>query len=195
MQYEDQQQLLDDLNNRKEEAFSFVFHRYYSRLCLFAAQFVRETGEAEDIVDESFMKIWRGKRDFENIDHFKSSLYQTTRHVGLNNQTANLRRNVRTDYYVSSQEQIEENHLQQIVYAEAMGELYLAIQSLPPKAQKIIKATYLEGKSNGEVALEMQISIQTVKNQKLRALSLLRSRLNRETFDLLLLGAFIIKNF
>jgi|SRR5690606_181111 len=195
MHYEDKKQLLDDLNIRKEEAFSFVFHRYYSRLCLFASQFINASGEAEDIVDEAFMKIWRGQRSFESIDHFKSSLYQTTRHIGLNKRTSNLRRSIRTDYYISSQEQSQQSQLQQIVYAEAMGELYHAIQSLPPKAQKIIRATYLEGRSNEEVATEMQISIQTVKNQKLRALTLLRARLKRDTFNLLLLGAFIVKNF
>ncbi|WP_146113658.1 RNA polymerase sigma factor [Sphingobacterium gobiense] len=195
MHYQDKKQLLDDLNIRKEEAFSFVFHRYYSRLCLFASQFIDKSGEAEDIVDEAFMKIWRGQRSFESIDHFKSSLYQTTRHIGLNKRTSDLRRIVRADHYVSSQEQTQQSQLQQIVYAEAMGELYHAIQSLPPKAQQIIRATYLEGKSNEEVATAMQISIQTVKNQKLRALSLLRARLSRDTFNLLILGAFIAKNF
>lgn len=195
MHYQDNKQLLDDLNIRKEEAFSFVFHRYYSRLCLFASQFINESGEAEDVVDEAFMKIWQGNRSFASIDHFKSSLYQTTRHIGLNKRTSDLRRSIRTDHYVSSQEQTEQSQLQQIVYAEAMGELYHAIQSLPPKAQKIIRATYLEGRSNEEVATEMQISIQTVKNQKLRALTLLRTRLRRDTFDLLVLGALILKNF
>ncbi|MBD1426988.1 RNA polymerase sigma factor [Sphingobacterium arenae] len=195
MHYEDKKQLLDDLNIRKEEAFSFVFHRYYSRLCLFASQFTDDPGESEDIVDEAFMKIWQGNRSFASFDHFKSSLYQSTRHIALNKRTSNLRRSIRTDHYVSSQEQTQQSQLQQIVYAEAMGELYHAIRSLPPKAQKIISATYLEGKSNEEVAIEMQISIQTVKNQKLRALTLLRARLRRDTFNLLLLGAFIVKNF
>jgi RNA polymerase sigma-70 factor (family 1) len=195
MDYTDETRLLDDLNNRNEAAFSFVFHRYYNRLCLFASQFVTETREAEDIVDEAFIKIWHGQRSFENMLHFKSSIYQTTRHVGLNKQTSNQRRSARTDIYTSWQTQVEESQLQQMVYAEAMGELYEAIQSLPPKAQQIIKATYLEGKSNEEVAAEMQISIQTVKNQKLRALTLLRHRLKKDTFYLLVLGGLFLKNF
>lgn len=195
MNYADNMQLLDDLNNGKEEAFSFVFHQYYPRLCLFASQFVTETREAEDIVDEAFIKIWGGKRSFENMLHFKNSLYQITRRLGLNRQTSNRRRVMRTDHYLASQEQIQESQLQQIVYAEAMGELYQAIQSLPPKAQHIIKATYLDGKSNQEVATAMKISVQTVKNQKLRALALLRDRLKKDTFHLLILGAFTMKFF
>jgi len=195
MKYTSELHLLEDLNIGKEKAFEFVFHRYYSRICLFAGQFVEETREAEDIAEEAFVNMWNSKRDFENLLHLKSSLYQTARRIGLNKQTARQRRAVRTDNYLADQEQFQESQLQHIVYAEAMGELYTAIQNLPPKAQQIIKSTYLEGKSNQEVADEMGINIQTVKNQKIRALAILRSKINKDSFILLIAGVFIVEKF
>ncbi|MBE8721268.1 RNA polymerase sigma factor [Sphingobacterium pedocola] len=195
MKYTSEMLLLYDLKNGKEKAFEYIFHRYYNRLCVFASNFVDETKEAEDIAEEAFVNIWNSKRDFQSILHLKSSLYQTTRRIGLNKQTARHRRMIRTDNYLANQEQFQESQLQHIVYAEAMGELYEAIKNLPPKAQQIIKATYLEGKSNQEVADEMGINLQTVKNQKLRALTILRNRLNKDSFNLLISGVFIIEKF
>ncbi|MNW01780.1 RNA polymerase sigma factor [compost metagenome] len=67
-----------------------------------------------------------------------------------------------------------------------MAELYDALKKLPPKAREIVELTYLEGYSNQEVADLLHISLQTVKNQKLRALSLLRKLLSRNSFHYLM---------
>ena len=76
-----------------------------------------------------------------------------------------------------SEAQVQEPHLDEIVRAEVMGELHHAVDKLPERARQIITETYLNGKTNQEVADEMGLSLQTVKNQKLRALSLLRKDL------------------
>ncbi|WP_437920308.1 RNA polymerase sigma factor [Sphingobacterium sp. LRF_L2] len=193
MKYTSENFLLDDFRSGKEPAFAHIFHRYYNRICLFASSFVDETKEAEDLAEESFLKLWQGKRDFETLDHLKAALYQTTRRLGINYQTARLRRTQRIAKYAAEQEQVEESQLQQIVYVEAMAELHQALSKLPPKAQQIIRATYLDGKSNQEVADEMNLQLQTVKNQKLRALALLRKELGRESFHFLLAGLFLFE--
>ncbi|MDM1296332.1 RNA polymerase sigma factor [Sphingobacterium thalpophilum] len=186
MDYTSEKKLLEDFRNGEEQACAHVYNRYFARICLYAASFVNETREAEDIAEEGFIRLWQGKRDFESLQHLRAALYQTTRRVGLNHQTARQRRSDRVDAYVSQQEQDQGSHLQEIVYAETMAELYRAIQNLPPKAREIVRLTYLEGHSNQEVAELLQISIQTVKNQKLRALSLLRQQLSSDSFRYLL---------
>ncbi|WP_333863945.1 RNA polymerase sigma factor [Sphingobacterium sp.] len=186
MNYTSEKELLEDFRKGKEQACAHVYNRYFNRICLYASSFVDESKEAEDIAEEGFIRLWHGKRSFDSLSHLKAALYQATRHVGLNQQTARLRRLNRVDSYVAQQEQDQKSHLHEIVYAEAMAELYEAIQKLPPKAREIIQLSYLEGNSNQEVADLLQINIQTVKNQKLRALSLLRQHLKRDSFNYLL---------
>ena len=159
MDYTSEKKLLEDFRNGEEQACAHVYNRYFARICLYAASFVNETREAEDIAEEGFIHLWQGKRDFESLQHLRAALYQTTRRVGLNHQTARQRRSDRVDAYVSQQEQDQGSHLQEIVYAETMAELYRAIQNLPPKAREIVRLTYLEGHSNQEVAELLQISI------------------------------------
>lgn len=193
MKYLDEQQLLSDFLKGKEEAFEFVFSKYYKRMCLFASSFVEDSRESEDIAGEGFVRVWEGSRKYESLTHLKSSLYQTIRRLGINEQIARKRRHLRVGTYLDQQHKVEPSHLQEIVLVEAMAELHHAIESLPPKAQEIIKLSYLEGMSNSEIAQQMNISIQTVKNQKLRALSLLRTRVDKNSFNLLILGFFILE--
>lgn len=186
MKYTSEKELLEDFLNGEERACAYVYNRYFSRICLYALSFVEESKEAEDIAEEGFIRLWESKRSFESLSHLKAALYQATRHVGLNKQTARQRRLNRVGNYVSEQEQDQKSHLHELVYAETMAELYDAIQQLPPKAREIIQLSYLEGNSNQEVADLLQINIQTVKNQKLRALGLLRQHLRRDSFNYLL---------
>lgn len=186
MNYTSEKELLENFLKGEEQACTYIYNRYFSRICLYASSFVDETKEAEDIAEEGFIRLWQGKRNFESLAHLKAALYQTTRRVGLNHQTARQRRLNRVDIYAAQQDQDQNSHFQEIIYAEAMAELYEAIQKLPPKAREIIQLTYLQGNSNQEVADLLHISIQTVKNQKMRALSLLRQHLNRDSFNYLL---------
>jgi RNA polymerase sigma factor, sigma-70 family len=194
MKYTNEDQLLRDFHDGNEKAFEFIFHRYYKRLCLFCSSFVDESKEAEDITEDGFIRFWQAKPKVENLQHLKASLYQTVRRLGINHQIARTRRQAHTMNYSAEQTAFQESQLEEIVYAETMGELYQAIHALPPKAQEIIKLSYLEGLTNQEVADQLFISLQTVKNQKQRALVLLRKTLNKETFRFLLIGAFILKN-
>ncbi|WP_293942399.1 MULTISPECIES: RNA polymerase sigma factor [unclassified Sphingobacterium] len=186
MNYTSEKELLENFLKGEEQACAHVYNRYFSRICLYASSFVDETKEAEDIAEEGFIRLWQGKRNFESLAHLKAALYQTTRRVGLNHQMARQRRLNRVDMYATQQDQDQNSHLQEIIYAETMAELYEAIQKLPPKAREIIQLAYLQGNSNQEVADLLHISIQTVKNQKMRALSLLRQHLNRDSFNYLL---------
>jgi len=191
--FADSKELIAKLRQSDEHAFEFIFHQYYPRICLYALQFTNDDKEAEDIAKDAFIKIWKGKKEFESIDHLKSSIYQATKHVGLNYREKNSRSIKREEIFLYDQDKVEINHLDFMIESEVFGSLYQAIQQLPTQARKIIISTYLEGKSNQEVADLMNLSVQTVKNHKLRALNLLRKQLNLQTFQLLTTGYFIIK--
>lgn len=183
-------QLLHRLRQGDEKIFEYIFNRYYPRICLYAAHYAGDGKDAEDIAEESFLKIWHGNRDFQSLKHLKASLYQAARHIGLNHLQATQRRQTRESAYELGREQ-QETRLDQIIQAEVLGELYRAVDQLPGRARQIIIETYLEGKSNQEVADLLGLSLQTVKNQKLRALALLRKNMRRQSFLLLMSFQFI----
>jgi RNA polymerase sigma-70 factor (ECF subfamily) len=61
-----------------------------------------------------------------------------------------------------------------MIKAEVLQQIYEAIEALPSQCKKVFKLCYVEGLSNSEVAAQFSISINTVKNHKVKALGLLR---------------------
>ena len=47
----------------KEKTFTMVFDKNYEALCLYAVKFTEDFWEAEDIVQESFVRFWEMYRD------------------------------------------------------------------------------------------------------------------------------------
>lgn len=60
------EQIIDDINEGKENAFSALYDCYYSYLCAYATAYVFDPDEAKEIVNDVFMNIWssRGQLSF-----------------------------------------------------------------------------------------------------------------------------------
>src|SRR5690606_12011612 len=79
----------------------------------------------------------------------------------------------------------EAPYVEKIIRAEAVSELASALNQLPQACREVVHLGYLEGLSNAEIAEQLQISINTVKTQKQRALKTLRRLLAPEMYLLL----------
>lgn len=158
--------------------YSNLFNRYYAGLCGFAEKIIGEN-YAEDVVGDVFLKLWEGKHVFCSELHLKAFLYRAVKNGCLNFIKMTGRAEHRHQFY---QEEIladENAFILAVIQAEVVRELHVAIGDLPPQAGKIIKLTYLDGLSNQEAADHLGLSIQTVKNQKLRGLGILKKILPR----------------
>lgn len=181
--------LLKGINKGDERAFSQLYMLYYAPLCLYADRFVKDSAAAEDIVEEAFLKLWEQRRTFKTSDHLGAFLYRSIKNACLDFIKINMRETLRHEAYAADNYQIPDtDYLTNIVRTEIVVNLYRAIALLPPKVGSIIQKTYIDGKSNQEVADEMGISLQTVKNQKNRGLGLLRKHIGKEHLNFLVLG-------
>ncbi|WP_461066933.1 RNA polymerase sigma-70 factor [Spirosoma horti] len=163
-----------------------LFKEYYDRLVYFSVQIIRDQGQAQDITQDAFIKYWQEREAiFPNKVAIKNYLYSTVRNASLNV----IRHNKVVDDYREQHgfsETEELTIMDAIISSEVMAELYSAIESLPANYRTISKMSYLEGKKNQEIADELNMSINTVKKQKQRALELLRLRLSPELLAVLL---------
>ncbi|MGV3642063.1 MAG: RNA polymerase sigma-70 factor [Adhaeribacter sp.] len=164
-----------------------VFRKYYVRLVAFATSQVQDRASAEDLVQESFVRLCNQPDQVpDREEQLKSYLYTTVRHACID-----FLRHARvvTDFRQQqpAQQAAEDSVLRSIIYAEILGELHAALESLPASCRTISKMSFLENRKNQEIADELNISINTVKTQKQRALQALRLRLSPEAYFLLLL--------
>jgi RNA polymerase sigma-70 factor (ECF subfamily) len=169
---------MDAFRNGEPKALHSLLKLFYGPLCLFAERLVKDRLAAEDVVGESFIKLWDKRSDFETLQNTKAFLYITTRNSCLNLLKREKRDNLSKKQLAYLTGDQEEYILNEMVRAEVLQEIMQEIERLPEQCRKVLKLGYLEGMKNQEIADLLQISVHTVKNQKARAIQLLKIKLS-----------------
>jgi RNA polymerase sigma-70 factor (ECF subfamily) len=68
-------ELLDGLVNGDIEAFDIIVDRYKNRLMNFVYRFVKDYDVSEDIVQETFLRVFRKRRDYKAIANFSTWIF------------------------------------------------------------------------------------------------------------------------
>lgn len=155
-----------------------VFCEYYSPLVYFAARLVRDHLAAEDIVTETFLKLWQKQDNFSSDKGIKAFLYITTRNACFNHlQQARYQARERESLRFMTDDSTD-FVLNEITRAEVLREVFYLVGTLPRECRKIILMIFRDGLSNKEIASCLHLSVNTVRNQKTRGLRLLKERYN-----------------
>ena len=123
---------------------------------------------------------------FQSLVSFKVYLYNSVRNASLdylkhkNIEGSYLQKMLDTHPVYRTGEEDEEG----IFSAEVYRQLCETIDALPERCREVF-LMYMEGKKNEEVATALHVSIETVKTQKKRAMSILRKKLGAYQFLLL----------
>ena len=154
----------------KEKEFEFYFRKLYLPLGMYALRIVDDAVLAEDLVADSFSKVWQKIREGLEVDNFKSYMYQTVKNECLSY--------LRTKKDIIGLENIMEVNPETIDTSERDAKIWKEIEDLPEKCRQVFLLSKRDGLSNEEIAEEMGISIKTVKNQMTKAFSRLREALS-----------------
>ena len=169
--------LLEDFRAGKQTAFTEIFHAHYSALSYYSYKITNDQESAQDIVSESFIKIWERCAMFFEINVLKSYLYTTVRNASINCLKNNAKIRPLPDDVDSEKLQSENLAFQHIIEAEVFDILTSALHELSPQGRQVIQMIYFEGKKTRVVAKELGVSQSTVKTQKGRALVKLKKSL------------------
>ena len=175
----------------EEKGFNFFFREYYAALSYFSFQFTKSREIAEEIAGESLMKLWERHANFDNIASAKSFLYTTTRNASLNWVRQKKKNNQREKEFAYINDVTENPITNKIVEAETFREIFLTLETLPPKCRQIFRMHYLEGKDYQQIAKELNLSIKTIYSQNARAALLIRQRIVFALSMIVFLGGFI----
>jgi RNA polymerase sigma-70 factor (family 1) len=167
-----------------------LFKKFYPRLCDFACYILKDQDAVEDIVQDAFIVFLEQKENISSHPNaIKSFLYSSVKHACLNK----LRHHKVVDTYHKKYplEVLDDPKiLDGIIHAEIMAEIHQAINMLPVDCAMVLRYGYLEGLQNRKIAEQLNISIDAVKYQKQKALSLLKVMLGDSVY--LLFITFLI---
>lgn len=166
--------LFEAFTRGEERGFDFVHRQLFRALVYFSSQITREADWSADIVSEQFVKAWERRKEFRTFSGLKSFLYVSTRNASIDlirkSKQFNTERLHEINQVGLSEGSIE--HL--IIKAETYRQLHLAVESLPSQAREVIRLFYLLGEDYKEIARRLNLSVNTVRVQKKRALNMLK---------------------
>ena len=159
----------DSFRRGEEAAFDCLYREYFASLTYFANRILADTDAAEDVVQDCFVQLWQRRDRLHHIKAIKSYLYSSVKNQCLK-YLEQQKRNTAFKEPDKSEPGIEAA----VIAAESARELYQFIDSLSPSLRQIIRLYYLEGRSNKEIAQQLQIEPDSVTRQRLRAIMALR---------------------
>ena len=162
-----------------------MFNTYYSRLCYYAYKITNNQESSKDLVQDVFLKFHSKRAEFSSELAIKNFLYLSVKNACLNFLRHDLVEKKFAENQVETALAYEEG-LTHIIKAEALVLIKQSIEALPEGCRTVLKFAFFEGLKNEQIAIEMGISINTVKTQKQRALQLLRLKLTDKVYLLLL---------
>ncbi len=177
------------LKNGDEQAFKFLFNKYYSSMCLFARQFLNDSQLAEESVQDMFVKIWE-KRELLNIESsVKHYFFRSVRNHCLNQiQHEKIKHQYASTVLQTTHQEIDQD--QYYMEVDLLQRIEKSIDSLPPKRQEIFRLSREQGLKYKEIADTLNISVKTVEAQMGLALKYLRDELkdyNKHLMTMLLI--------
>ncbi len=178
---------LERLRENETRSFDELFDLHAPGLARFAHGYLKSQADAEEVVQDCFLKVWERRHEFDEGIVFKTYLFTCAYHAILKQ----LRRQ-RSWVFEDVQQQLlvtEAAPTQQIEYAE-LEELYqVALAQLPPKRRQVFTLSRQQGLSYASIAKELNISVKSVETQMSLALKFLRTyfRAHGTTITLVLL--------
>lgn len=173
---EEADKILALLKQGDKRGLELLFRHFYRPLVMHALKYLPRQEEAEDVVQEVFIKFWERKR-FDMIHHYlRSYLYQAVRNRCLN--ILESRAGITMEPEASLLEFSDTETPDDSEWNDRIEEIYREIDRLPDRTRKIFTAIVLDDKRYKEVAEELGVSVNTVKTTLSRALSTLRSNLS-----------------
>jgi RNA polymerase sigma-70 factor, ECF subfamily len=170
-----------------EQAFELFFRKYNIRLCAFANKFLNDPEEAQEVVQDMFVKIWIAREDIDPGNSLKSYVFKTVQNLSINKLR---RKKVESKYieilqlvYVDNHEFSPQESLQGM---ELEAHIIRSIKKLPGECRKIFELSRSEGLKYKEIAETLNISVKTVEAQMSKALRSLRLEL-ADYFTLLII--------
>ena len=173
-------------------AFYHLYERYGKRLYGFVLRFLKQEEDAEEIVQEVFIKIWESRNKINTYSSFESFIFT----IAYNETMSLLRKRITENKYLEHLKSIQFKYTPEIIeeihYKELNEKVQSLLNELTPRQKEIFLLSREEGLSHNEIAKNLNISVLTVKKHIANTLSFLKSHLdNPLNSSLLFIWLFI----
>ncbi len=152
------------------EGFKILYDEYKGRIYYFVKRYIKRNDEAEDVVQEIFIHVWKHYEKIKESSNLEAILFKTSKQ-----EVANFYRKNKL-YFAELTEDVEDE-VDTGCGEEKLNRLEQLIDQLPERRKEILLKNKAEEQSYAHIALENQISKTAVEKQIKKAIQFLKSNL------------------
>lgn len=157
-------------------AYQTIFDMYYMRLFSYVNTYTKNDSNTEDIVQETFIKLWNNRGNINVDSSILAFLHKIAYNIFIDSYRKGKRQQNLLDalsYEATTNSiEVEEDTTNQ----RKIEIVRRSIEELPPRCQEIFKLSKYEGLRYTEIAETLNISIKTVEAQMGKAFSYIRQQ-------------------
>lgn len=170
---------IKELRKGSHKAFNAIYDMYADKLYGFAFAHTKSREMANDIVQDTFMKLWNMRETLSVEGSLQAMLFTMSHNKMIDTFRAQINKVEFEDYVEYSENaDLDDNAIEKkIYYDDFLKALKLCKNLLPNRQLEIFEMSREHGKSIVEIANQLKISEQTVKNQLTSAMKTLRTEL------------------
>lgn len=166
--------LLEQISAGHPAALDTLVDRYWTSLVTYAARFLPNWDVADDIAQETFIRLWERREEWKLEGSVRALLYQITRNLALDER----KRLNRATSWADDRQWDAASHVptpsEHLLATDLKAAFERCLAALPDRRREIFLNTRLHGLSYRETAEAMEIAPQTVANQLSAAVAELR---------------------
>ncbi len=181
---EDDESLMVYIRNGDHEAFAALVTRHSRMFYAAAYRMCSHQEEAEDIVQDAFLKLWKNPErwDPENGAKFTTWFYRVVTNQALDH--VRKKKPFSKSDILDKFEDDRPDQLESLEESRLQGDLEEAIQALPDRQKAALNLCFYEGLSNKEAAEILGVGVKALESLLMRAKSGLRDELARAGYDI-----------
>lgn len=166
--------LITGLKQDDHKSFQRLFERYSQPLYQFSLSYLKSKEDAEGVVQEAFIKIWKKRKELKEDTSFKAYLFTIALNLirkGFNKQSQQqkIKHDILFDLSQNKPE-FDDNDNYQVL----LTKLEELIQQMPEKRRQVFVKKKLEEKSLKEISEELFITSKTVEYHIAEAMKFLK---------------------
>lgn len=167
--------LISEIRENNRMAFTIIYDKYHRKIYAFVYKYVRNHAAAEDIVQHTFLKLWEIRKKLNPHLSLGGYLFNIAKNHTLNVIRNYNARAVKNAEYYRNIDETEELRINETGATDMLAMLDKAIEKLPSQRKAICRMKISEGLSNQQIADQLGISVNTVKNQYNSSIKQLRT--------------------
>jgi RNA polymerase sigma-70 factor (ECF subfamily) len=160
-------------------AFYQLYERYSRRLYSFVLRYIKLEADAEEIVQEVFIKIWESRNKIDVYSSFESFLFT----IAYNATISQFRKRASEKKYLEHLKSLQQaenapDFTNEIYFNELHEKVQTLLNELTPRQKEIFQLSREQGLTHEEIAKKLDISINTVKKHITNTLTFLKSHID-----------------